>query len=171
MESIDLRYLRYLFRIVAVMTGWMMRIGDADVRIGSIALLARELECDDAGDIGLKGENLQVEHELRVVGEDRGDPYRPIEVWGLVFRYGFLGAFDLTLNLTNTVEILIEAHPIGDAHALFKLCDVPGERIKQACSIAQRRTARGRIAALAEQSFEDDARMRLGGKRGGRRRP
>src|SRR5437899_8415334 len=56
MERIDLRYLRYLFRIVAVMTGWMVRIRDADFRIRTIALLARELECDDARDIRLKGQ-------------------------------------------------------------------------------------------------------------------
>src|SRR5262249_10840181 len=116
MEGIDLRYLRYLFRIVAVMARRMVRIGDADLRIGSIALLARELECHDAGDIGLKGEDLQVEHELRVVGERRGGPYRSIEVRSLVFRHGLFGAFDLTLNLTNTVEILIEARPIRDSH-------------------------------------------------------
>src|SRR5262249_44354734 len=171
MEGIDLRYLRYLFRIVAVMARRMVRIGDADLRIGSIALLARELECHDAGDIGLKGENLQVEHELRVVGEHRGDAYRPAQDGRLVFRYGFLWTFDLTLNLTNTVEILIEARPIRDSHALLKLRDVPREGIQQACSIAQGRAARGRVPALAEQSLEHDAGMRFGRKRGGRRRP
>src|SRR6266404_2374403 len=171
MERIDLRYLRHLFWIVAVMTGWMVRIRDADLGIRTVALLARKLECDDARDIRLKGQNLQIEHELRVVGERRRDPYRPIEVGHLVVRYRLLGALDLTLDLTNTVEILIQAHAIGNAHALLEPRDVPGERIQQACSIAQRRAARGRIAALAEKALEDDARMRLGRKRGRRRRP
>src|SRR6266852_1400535 len=108
MERIDFRYLGYLFRIVAVMTGWMVRVRDADLRIRTITLLARELECDDARDIRLKGQNLQVEHELRVVGERRGDPYRPIEVGYLVILYRLLGTLDLTLDLTNTVEILIQ---------------------------------------------------------------
>src|SRR5437868_13318997 len=103
MERIDLRYLRYLFRIVAVVAGWMVRIRDADLRIRTIALLARELECDDARDIRLKSQNLQIEHELCVVGEHRRDRYRPIEVGCLVIRYRFFGALDLTLDLTNTV--------------------------------------------------------------------
>src|SRR5438093_11743736 len=102
MVRIDLCDLRYLYRIVAVMTGWMVRVRDADLRIRTIALLARELECDDARDIRLEGQNLQVKHELRVVGERRGDPYRPIEVGQLVVRNRFLGTLDLTLDLTNS---------------------------------------------------------------------
>ena len=82
-----------------------------------------------------------------------------------------LGTLDLTLDLTHTVEILIQAHAIGNAHALLEPGDVLGERIEQACSIAQRGAARVRIAALAEQALEDDSRMRLGRKRGRRRRP
>src|SRR3977135_1014911 len=120
MERIDLRNLRYLLWIVAVMTGWMVRIRDADLRIGPIALLARELECDDAGDIRLKRQNLQVEHELRVVGERRGNTYRPLEIGRLVVRHRVLGTLDLTLDLAHTVEVLIQAHAIGNAHALLE---------------------------------------------------
>src|SRR5439155_19752339 len=149
MERIDLRYLRHLFRIVAVMTGWMVRIRDADLRIRTIALLERELECDDARDIRLKSQNLKVEHELRVVGEHRGDAYRPIEVGRLVVRYRLLGALDLTLDLTNAIKILIQAHAIGTTHALLEPRDVPGERIQQAGSMAQRRAPSGRSAAFA----------------------
>src|SRR5207344_207129 len=47
MERIDLCNLRYFFGIVAVMTDWMVRVRNADLRIRSIALLARELEGDD----------------------------------------------------------------------------------------------------------------------------
>src|SRR5438034_10194373 len=99
MVRIDLCDLRYLYRIVAVMTGWMVRVRDADLRIRTIALLTRELECDDARDVRLKGQNLQVEHELRVVGERRGNPHRPIEVGRLVVRYRLLRPLDLALDL------------------------------------------------------------------------
>src|SRR6266481_3359423 len=128
MVRIDLRYLRYLYWIVAVMTGWMVRVGDADLRIRTIALLARELECDDARDIRLKGQNLQVEHELRVVGERRGNTYRPLEIGRLVVRHRLLAALDLTLDLTYAVEILIQAQAIGNAHALLEPRDVLSER-------------------------------------------
>src|SRR6266850_296222 len=151
------------------MTGGMVRVHDADLRIRTIALLARELEGDDARDIRLKGQNLQIEHELRVVAERCGNPYRPIEVGRRVVRCRSLGTLDLLLDLTNTVEILIQAHAIGNAHALLEPPDVDAERIQQASSTLERRAAHGRIAALAEQALEDDARMRLGRKRGGGR--
>src|SRR6185436_4729204 len=132
MVRIDLCYLRYLYRIVAVMTGGMVWVRDADLRVRTIALLAGELEGDDARDIRLQGQNLQVEHELRVVGERRGNTYRPIQIGRLVVRHRLLGPFDLTLDLTYTVEILIQAHAIGNAHALLDPGDVLSERIQQA---------------------------------------
>src|SRR5439155_9975129 len=92
MVRIDLRYLRQLFRIPPVMAGRMVRIGDADVRVRTIALLARELEGDDARNVCLEGQNLQVEHELGVVGERRRDSDRPVEVGRLVLVYRLLGA-------------------------------------------------------------------------------
>ena len=171
MEGIDLRYLGYLFRIVAVMTGWMVRIRYADLRIGTIALLPGELEGDYARDIRLKGQNLQVEHELGMVGERRGDPYRPIEVGRPVFRYRLLGTLDFMLDLTDALEILLQAREIGRTHLSFDLRDAPGVRVEQAFAIAQPGAARGRIAALAEEALEDYARMGLGRKWGRRRRP
>ena len=89
----------------------------------------------------------------------------------MLSAHRLLGALDLTLDLTHTVEILIQARAIGNAHALLEPGDVLSERIQQACPIAQRGAARVRIAALAEQALEDDSRMRLGRKRGRRRRP
>src|SRR5205085_10106389 len=96
---------------------------------------------------------------------------RPIEIGHLIVRRRLLGTLDLPLDLTNALEILIDAGAIGNAHALFEPRDVAAERIEQTGSTAERRAARGRIAALAEQTFEDDARMRLGGQWGRRRRP
>src|SRR5215510_1609885 len=153
------------------MTSWMVRVRDADLRIRALVLFARELECDDARDIRLKSQNLQIEHELRVVGKLRGDAYRSIEVaqFGICCRV--LGAFDLPFDLTDTIEILINAHAIGNANALLEPRDVHAERVQQTPSIAQPRAARGSIAALAEKALEDDARMRLGRKWSRRRRP
>jgi len=153
------------------MTDRMVRVRNADLRIRAIVLLARELECDDARDIRLKGQNLQVEHELRVVGERRRNAYRAIEIGSLVLRHRLLATLNLTLDLTHTVEILIQAHAIGNADALLHPGDILGERIKQACPMAERGASCVRIAALAEQALEDDSRMGLGRKRGRRRRP
>src|SRR5262245_26866824 len=153
------------------MTSWMVRVRDADLRIRAIVLFARELERDDARDIRLKSQNLKVEHELRVVAKLRRNTYRSIEVAQLGIRCRVRGAFDLPFDLTNTIEILINTHAIGNAHALLEPRDVDAERVQQASSIVQSRATRGGIAALAEQALEDDARMRLGRKRSRRRRP
>src|SRR5215475_7043407 len=135
------------------MTGWMVRVRDADLRIRAIVLFARELECDDARDIRLKSQNLQIEHELRVVGKLRGDAYRAIEVAQLGIHCRVLGTLDLTLNLMNTIEILIHAHAIGNSHALLEPRDVRAERVQQTPSIAQPRAARGSITPLAEKAL------------------
>src|SRR5262245_11916582 len=115
MERINFRYLRYLFRIVTMMTGWMVRIRDADLRIRTIVVLACELKADDARDIRLKGQNLQVVHQLGMVGERRRNAYRAIDVGHLVVHCRFLRALDFTLDLTNALEILVQAHAIGSA--------------------------------------------------------
>src|SRR5688572_2496963 len=78
MERIDLGDLLDLFGIIAVMARRMVRIWHADLWIRAVAQLARELERDDARNVCLERENLQIEHELRVVGKRRGNADGPI---------------------------------------------------------------------------------------------
>src|SRR6266853_3623521 len=120
------------------MTGGMVWIRDADLGIRTIVLFARELERDNTGDIGLKRQNLEVVHELCVVGKRCGYPYRPIEIRHIVVRRCLFSALDLALYLTDAFDVLIQAHAIGTADALFELSDVSGERIEQACPIVKR---------------------------------
>ena len=171
MERVDLRDLRDFLWIVAVMTRWMVRVRHADLRIRAIAELARELERDDARDVCLERQNLQIEHQLCVIGEQGGDAHRPIQVGHHVVDRRCLGMLDLPLDLANAVEILIDANTIRYAHALLQPRDISAERIEQARTTPQRRAARVRVAALAEEALEDDPRMRFGGERGRRRRP
>src|SRR5438132_7678439 len=140
----------------------MMRVGYTDLRIGAIVLLARELECHDARDIGLKRQNLQIEHEFRVIGKFRGDSDGPVGVGSLWILSRALSALDLRFHITNAFEILVQAGAIGGAHALLELRDIHAERIQETASITQPRAARRGVAAFTEQAFEDDARMRLG---------
>src|SRR5688572_3368951 len=150
MECIDLRDRQELLGIVAVMTGGMVRIRDADLDVAPIALLARELERDDARDVGLERQNLQIEHQLRMVGERRGNPHWPVEIRRQVARDRLFSALDLTLDRASAVEILIQACAIGNAHPLLEPRDVGNEDIEQAGALTQRRAARGWSAALAE---------------------
>ena len=57
-----------------------MGIGHADLRIRPVARLAGELERDHAGDVGLVGQDLQVEHEPRVIRVRRGHADGALEV-------------------------------------------------------------------------------------------
>src|SRR5262249_18315060 len=133
-----------------------------------IVLFARELKCRNARDVGAKSQNLQVEHQLGVIGKLGRNTHRPFEVGSWRIRGRTLRTLDLPLDIADTLEIVIQASAIGSAHTLLESCDVHAERIQQASAIAQSGTASGGVAALAEQTLEDDARMRLGRK--GRRR-
>jgi hypothetical protein len=106
-----------------------------------------------------------------VIRERGGHSHRPIQVRQRVIRRRGLGTLDLPLDLANAVEIMIDSNTIGDAHTLLEPRDVSAERIEQAGAAPQCLAARGRVAALAEKALEDDARVRLGRERSGRRRP
>ena len=84
---------------------------------------------------------------------------------------GLLGALDLAFNFADAVQRLIHSRAIAGAHSLLQPRNVPGECIEQAGSIFQRRATCGSGAAFAEQTFEYNARMSLGGKRSRGRRP
>ena len=112
-ERVDLGNLRELLRIVAVMTRGMVRVGDADFRIRAVTQLARQLEGHDPRDVRLKRQDLQVEHQLRVVGKRRRDTHRPIQIGHGIVRRPRFGALDLALDLANAVEILIDANAVG----------------------------------------------------------
>src|SRR5262249_32599142 len=103
--GVDLGDLCYLHGVVAVMANRVMRVRNSNLGIGTIALLARELERDDTRDVGLKRQNLQVEHDLGVVRERRGNAYRSFEVRRLIVSHGFLASRDLTLHLAYALEI------------------------------------------------------------------
>src|SRR5437867_11401308 len=79
-ERIDLGNFRELFRIVAMMTRGMVRVRDADFRIRTVIELAGQLEGDDPRDVGLKRQHLQIEQELRVVGERRRYTNRSLQI-------------------------------------------------------------------------------------------
>ncbi len=80
MELVDLRHARDFLRIIAVMRKRVVRIGNSDLGISAIAGFARELERDDACDIALQRQHLQVEHQPRVVGVCSRHADGPIQI-------------------------------------------------------------------------------------------
>ena len=79
-NCVDLGHLGDLLGVVAVVRQRVVRVGDADLGIGPVAGLAGELEGDDAGDVALERQHLQVEHQPGVVGVGGRHADRAVEV-------------------------------------------------------------------------------------------
>ena len=148
-ERIDLGNFEELLRIVAMMTRGMVRVRDADFRIRTVIELAGQLEGDDPCDVGLKRQDLQIEQELRVVGERRRDTNRPFQIGYGIFRRPRLGTLDLALDLANAVQVMVDANAVGRPHLLLQTRDFVVERIEQAATAVRRCTA---VAACSIRS-------------------
>ena len=79
-EGVDFRHAGDFFRVVAVVGERVVRLADADLGVAAVAGLAGELEGDDAGDISLHGEQLQIKHEPCVLGVAGWYPRGPGEI-------------------------------------------------------------------------------------------
>ena len=82
----------------------VMRIRNSDFGIGSIRLFAADHEGDHSREIGLEGQDLQVEHQLRVFLECGGHAGRPRQR-RQVSRTFMLGDLDAPFNVTNRIEV------------------------------------------------------------------
>ena len=167
---VDLGELDQLLGIVHVVRHRMMRLGHADVRVGPRAGLARQLERDDARDVGLERQHLQVEHQPDVVFPDRRHAGRPIE---LRQRRGvaLLRTLNAPLDLAHRVEILTDLDAIARAQLAPQPRHVGGHPVEDAAALLELRASPLGAAAVAEQPLEDDARIGLGRQRRRRRRP
>ena len=148
-----------------------MRLGNANLRIGARAALARELERDHAREVRLQREHLQIEHQLDVLLPDLGHAWRAIDS-----RYRRLGvltfrALDAPLDLPDRVEILIDLRPIAGAELPLQAGHVGHDPVEDAGVLLQLRAPPLRGSAVAEQALEDHPRIGLGRQRRGRRRP
>ena len=63
--------------VAAVVGERVVRLGDADLVVGAVGGLAGELEGDDARDIALHGEDLEVKHEPCMLRIARGHAAGP----------------------------------------------------------------------------------------------
>ena len=66
---------------------------------------------------------------------------------------------DLTLDLPDAVEILVDADAVGRPDHPLEARDVFAERIEQAGPASQRRLTLGEGSAHTEEALEHDARM------------
>jgi hypothetical protein len=162
-KRVDLGDLHQLLRIAAVVARRVMRVWHSDLGIRAVVLLARELERDHAGDVCLERQNLQVVHDLRVVGKCGGARRQVSRDRASYCCRGLLAPLDLVFHLTNALEVLVQPCAVGGAHPLLEPGNIPRECIEKAGPIVQCRTARRRIPAFSKEPFEDHTRMRSDG--------
>ena len=126
----------------------VVRIGNADLVVGAVARLARELERHDARDVALHRQHLQVEHQPRVIGVRGRHARGPIEVRHRRVRRLLLGLLNASLDLAHRVEILTHPRAILRPERPLQPRDVVRHRVEQAGSAAQARAADRRRCRL-----------------------
>ena len=73
-EGINLRDFLNEVRVAAMVRQRMMRVGHADFRVSTTAAFAADHHRRNSGEIGLECDRLQIEHQLHVLCEVKGDP-------------------------------------------------------------------------------------------------
>ena len=162
-EPIDLRDLGNFLRIVAVVRQRVVRLGNADFRVGTVAGFTSKLKRDDSSDITLQRENLQVEHQLRVFGIRSGDTNGTIEIRQRLVLCVRFRLLDSPFNFPHAGEVVINFRSATRAEFAFKLRQIFGDGIKQARTFLQGGPAIFRGSTFTEQRFKDDSRMSFGG--------
>ena len=115
MELINFCHLRNFFRIVSVMGERMMWICHANLRISSITGFTSQLESCHASDIALKRQQLQIKHQLCVIGVCCRDSQGAIQIRERVFPGIGFGLLDASFDFADTVEVCVDFFPVGRA--------------------------------------------------------
>ena len=155
-EGVDLRDLGNLVRIIPVVRQRVVGLRHASLRVGPRAGFARELEGDDTRNVGLQGQNLQIEHQLCMVGVLHRDSDGPIKIRQFPFRSGLLRILDAPLNLADRIEVFADLGPISGPEFRLQPIGVLFHPIEQTRLPAQRRTSLLRRPALSKQPLKDD---------------
>ena len=146
--------------VVAMMRERVVRFRHADLRVRPCALLLADHERDDAREVRLERQQLQVEHECQVIFEHGRHALwlvhkRQLEV---VLLFSTL---DATFDVANRLGVLLEATLILRSEITAKARQLLVDRVENAAMLMQpclTRTALG-AAAVAEQFLEDRPRV------------
>ena len=160
--AVDLRHAGDQLRHVVVVRQRVVRLRHADLRVGARALLLADHERDDAGQVGLEREELQVEHQLQVILEDRGRAPRLAQLRQFEVVL-LLRPLDAPFHVADRFGVLVQLHLVVRAQLALQIRQLAGHRVEQALVLAHPRLARRPVgaAAVAEQGLEDRARVPL----------
>ena len=142
----------------------------AALRVHGVAQLLGQQQRRHAGDVGLPGEHLEVEHQLDVLIDflRRADGrIRQRQLRRRLLRR----LLDAALDLADVVEVLIDAVAVARRQPPLKGGRFSQHRIEQAHGLLPSRAPLGIGAAVAEQPLEHDLRIVLHRQRRGRSLP
>ena len=162
MIAVDLRHVGDKIRNVVVMRERVVRFGDANLRVGTRALLLANHERDHARQIGLKRQELQIEHQRQVIFEHRRYALRLLQRRhvGVVL---FLGLLNAAFDVANRLAVFVDLYLILRSELALQRRQLQGHRVEDAFVLSQSRFPGGAIgaAAVAEELFKDRARVVL----------
>ena len=144
------------------MRGRVVRFRHADLRVGPPAVLAADHEADDAGQVGLVGQHLQVEHQLRVLVESGGNAQRRRNLGQLLVDLR-LGLLDPALDVAHGLQVLAELQAIARSEVAPQRGHLVGHRVQEAAILLDARQPRGGIGAarVSQQALEHRPRVGL----------
>ena len=98
----------------------MVRVWHADLRVSLGRELRRHQERDDPRQVGLIGQDLQIEQHLDVLFERRWRPGgRPVDQRQLAVHLRF-GSCDATLDIADRRQIVRQFGPVRRAEAILQ---------------------------------------------------
>ena len=139
----------------------MMPFGHADPGIRAPVQFARHLECDDPGDVSLKRQQLQIEHELGMVIERIGHTNRRLGDRRRRFAALSLRPLDTLLHIPHSAEILIDRHAVTHTQTALQPGHVRHRQVEDAPVRLEPCRALIGCPPLAEQPFEHRPRVAL----------
>ena len=128
---VDLVQALQLRRLVLVMRQRVVRVGDADLRIGVSADFARQHEGADPGEVGLVGQREQVHHQLGVLGVVGRHADRLLDHRQLA-RVLLLGHLDAALDVAHRLEILVDLRLVLRPEGAAQPPDLVADEIEDA---------------------------------------
>ena len=140
----------------------MVRLGHADLRVRAGALFLADHERDDARQVGLKRQELQVQHQRQVIFEDRRHALRLLHRRQLDVAL-FLGFLNAPFDVTNRFGVFVDLDLILRSELPLEARQLLRHRIQNALVLPQPRFPRRalRAAAVAKQLLEHRPRVVL----------
>ena len=141
--------------------------GNSDVGVGAVVELARHHEGGNAGDVGLEGDYLEVEHQADVVFVSLGDIDGRVGNGELLVGVALLDLGYAALDFAQVVEVIGDAALVLRAQILLQIFGGAGDVVEEAAVILQAFEAFRGGTAVAEHALKYYLGIDFSGERRG----